>query len=261
MTMPRKHVFNLLAASWFPGIAQSIIAALILAGLGLIWKGRSRIAAFWSFWSFYRRNRLLLDSIRSINMRRFTRTRSDYRENRADTATIGAYVETAKHDLKIVGFTLITGVHFHELSESLLKMMKRDSPVEISVSLIDPRQNMLMHAIAPSFDCSAADFRAKVREALRKLLAIRESVPPERREGFKIFVHKAIPFGSAILIDTDHPDGRIQIETKAYKANLEQSWGFEIQAGGTHEFYHTLVTAYEKIIEDGAQVRDLTDIG
>ena len=70
-------------------------------------------------------------------------------------------------------------------------------------------------------------------------------------------VHNTIPFGSAIIVDHKESYGRIQIETKPYKAVLNDSFAFEIAPHGTSGFYQTLINGYEALIKDGNAIEDI----
>lgn len=72
-----------------------------------------------------------------------------------------------------------------------------------------------------------------------------------------IRVHNTLPFGSAILIDHREDHGRIQIETKPYKAVLNESFAFEVAPFGTSGLYRTLVNGYESLLKDGSAIEEI----
>jgi hypothetical protein len=60
--------------------------------------------------------------------------------------------------------------------------------------------------------------------------------------------------GSAILLDHYEPSGRIQIESKVYKAPPLQSFAFEVmQTGVADGFYETLAKGYDDLVKDGRE--------
>jgi hypothetical protein len=68
---------------------------------------------------------------------------------------------------------------------------------------------------------------------------------------WSIGVHKALPFGSAIMIDENEPDGKIQIETKPYKQPFMKSFAFEIMPTSDDGLFHALRSGYLDLLGDG----------
>ena len=82
----------------------------------------------------------------------------------------------------------------------------------------------------------------------------RYGLSSDAQKRLDIRVHRAIPFGSAIMIDHHESIGRIQIETKPYKAPLRKSFAFEIAPTGPDDLYHALVRGFEDLLRDGEAV-------
>lgn len=59
------------------------------------------------------------------------------------------------------------------------------------------------------------------------------------------------------MIDHREENGRIQIETKPYKAKLDHSFAFEVSACGESGFYVNLRTGYEELLKDGSSVEEV----
>jgi hypothetical protein len=244
-------------STWSWGeVAISVVGSIIVAiaiPLAIIGHKRGLRPTFEAIKSFFR----LYWVLSSIRMSRFNRSREDYKKCRKGGKTIGGYVSTATSSLKIVSFSLITGIQYEELSKALEALVQREQPVTVDISLLDPRKNELTRAIAPAYDASAHAFSSDIHTALDNLFRLKNSLRADARNRLRIHIHKAIPFGSAILIDhDDEKRGRIQIETKGYKSGLNLSWGFELRAGGSHALYKTLVQAYTQLIEDGEELQE-----
>lgn len=242
-----------LAAIWdslLIGAAGSILAAIVI-GVVVLWHKRGFVPVFDSLRAFLR----LYWCLSSIRMTRFTRSREDYKRHRKKGSTVAKYACSAKSSLKIVSFSLITGIQIEgEFAVALRDLFEKNSSIRVDISLLDPRKDELVQAIAPSYALSTEAFRGAVHAAIDQLFELRRNLRPDSAARLRIRVHRAIPFGSAILIDTENPDGRIQIETKGYKSGLDSSWGFELRAGGRHPLYKTLVRAYEDLMNDGEEL-------
>lgn len=255
MTAPiEQHKFW--SSSNWEALAIGLIAALIAAAVVplIIQIHRHGFRpTFDAIKSFF----LLYWSLSSIGMTRFHRSREDYKKYRKGGKTIGGYVSTATSSLKIISFSLVTGIQYQELSKALETLVHREHPVTVDISLLDPRKNELTRAIAPAYDKNADAFSADIYTAIDNLFRLKNGLKTDARSRLRIYIHKAVPFGSAILIDhEDEKNGRIQIETKGYKSGLDLSWGFELRAGGKHSLYKTLVCAYTQLIQDGQELHE-----
>lgn len=120
----------------------------------------------------------------------------------------------------------------------------------VTVSLLNPQMECLMQAMAASFGKTEDSMRNEVIDGLEKLLKLRSELSRSAAERFSIRVHNAIPFGSAIILDAE-TNGRIQIETKPYKAVYEASLGFEAIPSLKHGMYDNLVEGYKALVDDG----------
>lgn len=97
----------------------------------------------------------------------------------------------------------------------------------------------------------SADRLAKsIKDTLEELNKLKEGLLPDSQDRFKILVHNAISFGSAIMLDVFSGNGRIQIETKPYKAPLRKSFAIEVTNKGSNEIYSTLRDGYCQLLDE-----------
>jgi hypothetical protein len=112
-----------------------------------------------------------------------------------------------------------------------------------------------MSVVAPVLNTDAPDLAHAIRRSVRDLVRFKLSLPTPVQTRLDVRVHPALPFGSAILLDHGHANGRIQIETKPYKAGLQKSLAFEVARGlGSSGLYDVLVASYEALLRDGQSV-------
>jgi hypothetical protein len=78
----------------------------------------------------------------------------------------------------------------------------------------------------------------------------------DARKRLQIRVHGAVPFGSAILIDSEETGGKIQIEVKPYKMGLRNSFAYEIQNKG-QPFFQVMKNSYFNLVRDGTAYDDI----
>jgi pyrimidine deaminase RibD-like protein len=153
--------------------------------------------------------------------------RDYYSRFRRDASTIDRYVSTAETTAILVSINLMTGIPFHDLCAALeRKLSGYGTAFSATVSLLDPRCPHLMNVIAAVLSIEPDDLALSIRKSLRDLVRFKGKLPEDIRSRFDIRVHSALPFGSAILLDHKQPNGRIQIETKPYKAGLQKSFAF-----------------------------------
>ncbi len=135
------------------------------------------------------------------------------------------------------------------------KLEKKQSKFSARISLLNPEREDLMSAMAPVLDLAASKLAASIRDTFQRMAAFRATLPPRGRQRLHLLAHNSIPFGSAILLDHETSGGRIQIETKAYKAPIRESFAFEVVPSGSGNFYRVLVRGYLDLLKDA----DITD--
>jgi uncharacterized protein len=168
-------------------------------------------------------------------------------------SSVDTYVRTARKSVVMISINLMTGIPFNDLCEALRSKIASDGDFTVTISLLDPSKSELMGALGPVLNTTAHDLAKEITKSLATLRDLRECLPEIDRSRLSIRVHRAIPFGSAILLDHDTPDGRIQIETKVYKAPFDKSFAFEVGPAGTSVFFGTLVKGYSDLMKDGAE--------
>lgn len=175
---------------------------------------------------------------------------------REDAKSIDIYVNTAKNSLIMVSISLIKGISFENLRSVLeRKLEDRNCHFEATISLLNPNKDYLMASLAPIFEKNQDDIRKDIVDGLTRLTEFRDKLSISARNKFHINLHNAIPFGSAIIIDHDMPYGKIQIETKAYKAPYGKSFAFEVVPVKKDGFYITLLNGFLSLIKDGEMVK------
>ena len=179
----------------------------------------------------------------------------DYYNIWREKNTISEYISIANKSLVMISVHLVTGMHIDGILEVIGSRLN-DPNLDFSatISLLDPNRSDLMSAMSVIFDQNEELLAQSIKDRLNELAQFKRSLSMSAKKRFKLRAHKAIPFGSAILIDHKEPQGRIQIETKPYKTPLRKSIAFEIIPTGSSGLYKTLIDSYEKLIDDGSEV-------
>lgn len=188
----------------------------------------------------------------------FYPSRDYYAIFRRDALTIDRYISTAEHTLVMVSINLMTGLPFNDLCACLQRKLHRPTEkFSATLSLLDPGRRDLMSVTAPILNKDAHELADSIRRSLRDLLHFKQTLDGEARSRLDIRVHPALPFGSAILLDHAHPNGRIQIETKPYKVGVQRSIAFEVaRRSDSNILFDVLSTAYGMLLDDGHSVVD-----
>lgn len=126
----------------------------------------------------------------------------------------------------------------------------------VTISLLNPFQDDLYKTLEPVFATDYSSLQNMTRVALKRLQALKDSLKEDQQKRFIIKMHNALPFGSAIILDCNHEQGRVQIETKPYKVHMRESFAFEFLNNGG-QFYKTIVSSYFSLIEDGVFYENL----
>jgi len=240
----------------FSGIVIALVVQLIvtlICGIFAFHRIKRLWRTFRSFCMFYAK-------FNSIQMIRFVRDREDYKGTKA--YGIANYIKTAKKSVKIVGINLSTGVDNDDVIPAIKELLSRnDSPIEITVSLLDPDYRMTMLAMAETQGKTETELASTVSSTLRRLIELKGTLSKSHAEHLTIKAHRVVPFASAIIIDSDgFKSGEIQIETKSYHQSGNKSFGFTLGAGGSHPLYKTLIASYEELIEDARPLKRIADI-
>ena len=185
----------------------------------------------------------------------FYPSRDYYSRFRGDAATIDRYAASAQHTVVFISINLMTGIPVHDLCKALASKLKAPrSTFRVTISLLDPSRTDLMTAIAPVLKKDPVELSNSIRESLRELARFKEDLPKRAGSRIEVRVHNAIPFGSAILLDHRRPNGRIQIETKPYKAGYQKSFAFEVMRTTPDGLYDVLAASYNALLDDGRRV-------
>lgn len=191
----------------------------------------------------------LAEQIASAGVNKFVPSRDHYTKVR-EAATIDNYLDTAHKEVVMVSINLMTGVTFDGLCDVLTKRLNNDTdPIKVTISLLNPWREQLMAAIEPSVGITRLS--ESIKDTLRLLWDMRQQLSQKGKEGLKLQVHNAIPFASAIMLDPDEDTGRIQIETKPYKAPLRKSFAIEFRSVGRDCLYETIKDSYRQLVEEG----------
>jgi pyrimidine deaminase RibD-like protein len=184
----------------------------------------------------------------------FYPSRRYYALLRDHAATIDRYVATASESVVLVSINLMTGLPFDTLCQCLDGRLKSKSTFKVSVSLLNPGHSELMAVMAPVLNQKPDKLARSITESLKELLEFKSRLPKNRAARLSIRVHNTVPSGSAILLDHKHADGRIQVETKPYKAGVNDSYGFEVAKHSEDGLYAVLAKAYETLLTDGQEL-------
>lgn len=167
---------------------------------------------------------------------------------RKGASSIDTYVDTARKSVVMVSINLMTGLPFDGLCTVLQSKLENETDsFSATISLLNPFKADLIFAISPTLNRTKDQLFDSIKDTLEQLVRFRLSLSREAQKQMAIRVHNTIPFGSAILIDHRENDGRIQIETKPYKAVLNESFAFEVAPFGTSGLYRTLINGYESL--------------
>jgi hypothetical protein len=231
-----------MSVDW-PNFAAKLAAPLIAAVLMGVFRERLR-----EWWRVLVTSWRLYSALASIRMQRFTRCRQDY-SKRAETSSITSYFGSAKRSLRVVGITLGTAKAFDDLDKTLRYLLEQHEPVQIHISLLDYRNHGLMEGFARNLGKTPDALASEIRSTAEHLQQFKNRLSQLAQDNFIISIHDTIPFASAIMIDIENADGRIQLESKPFQAPFNSSIGFELKKGGVHPLFGTLSDSFCKLLK------------
>lgn len=182
----------------------------------------------------------------------------DYYREREGGAAFDRYVSIAQRTMVLISINLMTGIPFYDFC-ICLKQKLADPKVEFqaTISLLDPRVPELMKVMAPVLRMKPKDLARSIRHSFRELFDMKRHLNSAVQRRCDLRVHKTIPFGSVIMLDHNEPNGRIQIETKPYKAGLQNSIAFEVRRSPKNHLYNLLVGSFETLLSEGESLTRL----
>ena len=207
-----------------------------------------------------RLSNIVVQQIIEAGVTAFYQSRKDYGKYRADASTIDSYVATANHSVHMVSINLMTGLPFDGLCSALEKKLEQNSTFSVSISLLNPWKNELMLALSPVLDIEPEKLAESITSTLSELSKRKQRISKQAQNRFEIRAHNAVPFGSAIIIDGNTARGKIQIETKPFKAPLRKSFAFEISNQGYNELFITLRDSYFRLIAEGVTYESMLEL-
>lgn len=183
-------------------------------------------------------------------IRRFTLSRADYHKYRTGAGTLRDYLATAKHSIDIVSISMNVTNAEGALVSLFEKKLSEDENFRIRITLLNP-QSPVVPLLAKSLDLTELELRKEITILLKRLERSKSSLPHSAASRLGVYVHDTIPIGSAIMLDATPESGRIQVETKLYRAPRTESFGFEVS--GPSPFYMRNYTAWSKVFQDSIE--------
>lgn len=187
--------------------------------------------------------------LRRGGVSRFHLARSDY-HGRSGGGSLPAYLDRAKTSIGIVSISFALTNQEGKLVELLLKKVIANDDFRVTVTLLNPR-SAVVGPVAAALDMSVPALRGEILETLEQLSDLRSRMTHDQRSRFRVLVHDLQPMGSAVLLDATPSAGRIQVETKLYRARRTESFGFEVS--GPSSFYGRNFTAWNAVIDDSRE--------
>lgn len=183
-------------------------------------------------------------------IQRMTLSRADYHRYRVGSGTLREYLATARNTIDIVSISLnVTQAEGALISLFEQKIGESDDFI-VRITLLNP-SSPVVPLLAKSLDIQPNELEQEIRDTLRQLTACRDRLPNDARRRLTVMIHDTLPIGSAILLDATRDGGRIQLETKLYRAPRTESFGFEVV--GPTDFYRRNYTAWQRVFRDSVE--------
>jgi uncharacterized protein len=193
------------------------------------------------------------EMISASGLKTFVPHRDYYKKFRDGAQSINSYVRRAQHNVTFVSINLLTGTLLESIRRVVEAKLHENPKFVATISLLCPRKKDLMAATAPILNCTGEELSVAIEKTLGQLKLWKSEFSAREKDRFKIRTHNALPFGSAIIIDEDHQGSTIQIETKAYRMPLEESFAFEVVDGSESGLYRSLLEGFRLLMKDGAE--------
>lgn len=221
------------------GVASGLItAAITWLCARLYYTGKSIFSTVKSSYN-------LAERLESQGVSTFNFSRNDYDER------LPQYIDQAQSSIEIISISLGLTHEEGDIGDIFRRKIIENKRFTVDVSLLDPECNAV-HLAADSLDTSFDSLSSEISFMLNELVSLKKSLPNGANQRLCVYTHDCLPMGSAILLDATEDSGRIQIETKLYKASRINSFGFEIM--GPSEFYDHHLHSWRRVIQDSDEI-------
>ena len=224
-------------------ILYGIFAGLIVAGLLLVLaraRGLARVSTrpVISQWE-------LMSRIQRLGVTNFYGSRSDYVTHRG-APRLTDYLSSADSSIKVAAYWMAHGNEAEAIAVPIAKLAEEKRALQIQIAVISPKSPVLS-SLAEYLDVDLDDLRGRIRSSLRNLDRAREELSTHAKTRYSILVYDSLPIASVIMLDTDQPGGRIQIDIKPYRAPRDSSFGLELSGQG-HPLYDVCLKAWTELM-------------
>jgi len=183
-------------------------------------------------------------------IQRLTLSRADYHQYRVGAGMLRDYLATAKHNIDIISVSLNVTQAEGSLISFFEKKIGENEDFCVRVTLLNP-SSPVVPLLTKSLDLAPGELEGEIRSTLRQLERCKSKLSGSAARRLIIYIHDTLPIGSAILLDATPESGRIQVETKLYRAPRTESFGFEVV--GPSPFYSRNYTAWNKVFLDSVE--------
>lgn len=184
-------------------------------------------------------------SILKVGLADFVPTRSHYRETDKETK-ISDYLKNAKKSIRIMSVSLSDGLNYHGINNILEEILKKNTTLTITISLLNLSNENIVKVMAPILDIEEQDLKSKIQSSIKKLFSL--SVKYKKR--VKILLHNTIPFGTILSIDEDCSLGSLIVETRPYKLHSATSFSYKLINTENSILFKNIIQGCKNIDQD-----------
>lgn len=169
-------------------------------------------------------------------------SREDYKKR------LSFFLDGAKSSIEIVSISLKITHEEGKLTDVFQRKLIANPDFFIRISLINPNNKSLVKIVADSLSVNSEKMRLEILDMLKDLKECKNSLEESQKLRFDILVHNCFPMGSAIMLDATPISGKIQIETKLYKAKRDESFGFLLSKKSS--FFQRNYNSWSRILKE-----------
>lgn len=227
------------------GTATGVLATIIVLVTGWIWREvRKRRQPV-------RRSRALARRLVKAGVSNFYASRADYVQYRG-APTLTAYLRTASKTIDIAAYWMASGNEAENIAHEICSLVETKRELRARVAIIDPTSDYL-GALADYLGIPPIQLQQRLTASLTLLDEARSRLGEAARRRLELKVYRTLPVSSVVMLDVAEPNGRIQLDLKAFRAPRSSSFGLEIVSGG--ELFNVCRQAWTGLIDE-AEVLD-----
>jgi hypothetical protein len=175
-----------------------------------------------------------------------------YRNYPKITPKLLDYLKLAEKNIYISAYWMAHGTEIEGITQGIIDLVKPPKSLNITVCVINP-DSQCINAISQHLGMPEKELVERIRTSITKLKQAKNRLSKEEKQKMTIKTHDSLPVASAIILDYDSDNCRMQLEFKPYQVDRHYNCSIEL-SGKEKGLYKLLSDSFIKQINDANKI-------